>query len=71
MEQAFSKLYPKYKRLPWSRGSALPLCTQYRGFNTAEAVRIFKGEKSSVAPPFGGEVKPWVPCRRFPVYKRA
>ena len=38
---------------------------------TVEAVRIFQGEKILSTPSFGREVKPWVPCRRFPACKRS
>ena len=41
------------------------------GSNPAEAVRIFQGEKILSTPPFGGEVKPLVPCRRFAACERS
>jgi len=41
------------------------------GSNLAKAVRIFQGEKILSTPPFGREVKPWVPCRRFAARKRS
>ena len=53
-------------------GLVVARCLQvpkFAGSNPAEAVRIFKGEKSS-APSFGGEVKPSVRCRRFTACKR-
>ena len=51
------------KRLQWSRGSALAFGTQVRGFKPGRNRRIFQGEKILSTPPFGREVKPFVPCR--------
>ena len=58
------------ERLRWSRGSVLAFSTQVRGFKPGRSRRIFKGEKILSKPPFGGEVKPSVPCRRFAACKR-
>jgi hypothetical protein len=58
------------KRLRWSRGSVLAFSTQVRGFNPGRSRRIFNGEKILSTPPFGGEVKPSLPCRRFAACKR-
>ena len=44
---------------------------QVRGFKSGRSRRIFKGEKIFSTPPFGGEVKPSVPCRRFAACKRS
>ena len=60
-----------YKRLLWSRGSVLAIGTQVRGFNPGRNRRIFQGEKILSKPPFGREVKPFVPCRRFTACKRS
>ena len=70
MKQAFNKPYPKYKRLRWSRGSALPLSIQVRGFKPGRNSQDFQGPKILSAPSFGGEVKPSVLCRRFTACKR-
>jgi len=51
----------------WSRGSVVAFGTQVRGFKPGRSRRIFKGEKF----PFGGEVKPSVPCCRFAASKRS
>ena len=45
--------------------------TQVRGFKPGRSRRNFKGEKILNTPSFGGEVKPWVPCRRFAACKRS
>ena len=58
------------KRLRWSRGSALPLSTQFRGFKPGRNRLDFQGRKILSAPSFGGEVKPSVPGRRFTACKR-
>jgi hypothetical protein len=49
----------------------LAFSTQVRGFKTDRSRRIFKDEKILNTPPFGGEVKPSVPCRRFAACKRS
>ena len=49
----------------------LAFVTQVRGFKPGRSRRIFKGEKTLSMPPFGGEVKPSVPCRRFAACKRS
>ena len=59
------------QRLRWSRCSVLAFSTQVRGFKPGRSPRIFKGEKILSTPSFGGEVKPWVPCRRFAACKRS
>jgi hypothetical protein len=59
-----------FKRLRWSRVSALPLSTQVRGFKLGRSRQDFQGRKILSAPSFGGEVKPSVPCRRFTACKR-
>jgi len=41
------------------------------GSNSAEAVRIFQGEKILSTPSFRGEVKLSVPCRRFAACNRS
>ena len=43
--------------------------TQVRGFKPGLSRRIFQGEKILSTPPFGREVKPFVPCRRFTACK--
>ena len=58
------------KRLRWSRGSVLAFGTQARGFKSGRSRRIFQEEKILSTPSFGGEVKPFVPCRIFAVCKR-
>ena len=45
--------------------------TQVRGFKPGRSRRIFKGENILSTPSFGGEVKPFVPCRRFAACKRS
>ena len=55
----------------WSRGSVLAFGTQVHGFKPGRSRQIFKGEKILSKPPFGGEVKPSVPCRRFAACKRS
>ena len=57
--------------LRWSRGSVLAFITQFRGFKPGRSRRIFKDEKILSTPPFGGKVKPSVPCRRFAACKRS
>jgi len=60
------------KRLRWSRGSVLTFGTQVRGFAPGRSRRIFRSKKkSSACLPFGGEVKPSVPCRSFTACKRS
>jgi hypothetical protein len=54
----------------WSRGSALPLSTQVRGFKPGQRCQDFQGRKIFSAPSFGGEVKPSVPYRRFTACKK-
>jgi hypothetical protein len=44
---------------------------QVRGFKPGRSIRMFQGETSLSTPPFGGEVKPSVPCRRFAACKRS
>jgi hypothetical protein len=44
---------------------------QVRRFKPGRSNRIFKGDKILSKPPFGGEVKPSVPCRRFAAGKRS
>ena len=51
----YNKSNSSNKRLRWSRGSALPLVSKFAGSNPAEAVRIFKGEKSSARLPSEGK----------------
>ena len=51
--------------------SVLAFRTQVRWFKLDRSHRIFKGEKILSIPSFGGEVKPSVPCRRFPACKRS
>jgi len=58
-------------RLRWSRGSVLAFSTQVCGFKHGRSRRIFRAKKILSTPSFGGEVKPWVPCRRFAVRKRS
>ena len=48
-----------------------PLVPKFAGSNPAEAVRFFRAKKILNTPPFGGEVKPSVPCRRFVACKRS
>jgi len=50
--------------------SALPLSTQVCGFKPGRSRQDFQGRKILIAPSFGGEVKPSVPCRRFTACKR-
>jgi hypothetical protein len=52
-----------YQRLRWSRGSVLAFGTRVRGFKPGRSRRIFRAKKTLSTPPFGGEVKPSVPCR--------
>jgi hypothetical protein len=52
--------YGTHKRLRWSRCSVL-------AFNA----RVFRVEKILSTPSFVSEVKPAVPCRRFPACKRS
>jgi hypothetical protein len=51
--------------------SVLAFGTQVCGFKPGRSRRIFKGEKILSTPPFGGEVKPSAPCRRFAARKRS
>ena len=48
-----------------------PLVPKFVGSNPAEAVGFFQCEKILSTPSFGGEVKPFVPCRRFTACKRS
>jgi hypothetical protein len=50
--------------------SMLASGTQVRGFKPGRSRRIFRGEKILSMPSFGGEVKPFAPCRRFAACKR-
>ena len=47
------------------------LVPKFAGSNPTEAVGFFQGENILRTPPFGGEVKPSVSCRRFTVCKRS
>ena len=67
----FSVHISQKQRLRWSTSSALAFSTQVRGFKPGRSRRIFKGEKIHSTSSFGGEVKPSVPCRRFPACKRS
>ena len=68
----YSKLVPSdYTRLRWSRGSVPAFGTQVRGFKPGRSRWIFQGENILSTPSFGGEVKPFVPCRRFTACKRS
>ena len=58
------------KRLRWSRGSVLPLSTQFRRFKPGQSHQDFQGRKILSAPSFGGKVKPSVLCHRFTACKR-
>ena len=49
----------------------LALSTQVRGFKPGRSHRIFRAKKILSTPPFGGEVKPSVPCRRFAACRRS
>ena len=46
------------QRLRW-----WPLVPKFAGSNPAEVVGIFRAKKILSTPPFGMEVKPFVPCR--------
>jgi hypothetical protein len=59
------------QQLRWSRGSALPLSAQVRGFKPGRSCQDFQGRKILSMLSFGGEVKPSVPCRRFTACKRS
>jgi len=48
-----------------------PLVPKFAGSNPAEAVGFLGQKKILSTPSFGGEVKPSVPCRRFPACKRS
>jgi len=61
----------KNRRLRWSRGSVLAFGSQVRGFAPGRSRRIFRAKKILSTPPFGGEVKPLVPCRNFTACKRS
>ena len=50
--------------------SVLAFATQVRGFKPGRSRRIFRAKKSSARLPFGGKVKPSVPCRKFTARKR-
>ena len=43
-----------------------PLVPKFMGSNPAEAIGFLRAKKILSTPSFGGEVKPSVPCRRFP-----
>ena len=58
------------QRLQWSRGSALPVSSQFRGFKPGRSRQDFQGRKILSAPSFEGEGKPSVPCRRCTACKR-
>ena len=49
-------------------GQSFPYHAIFRGFKPGRSRRIFQGEKN---PPFGREVKLFVPCRRFTACKRS
>jgi hypothetical protein len=51
--------------------SVLASGTQVRGIKPGRSRRIFKVGKILSTPPFGRDVKPWVPCRRFAACKRS
>jgi len=61
---------PTY-RLWCSWGSVLAFSTQVCGIKSGRSCRIFRTTKILSTPPFGGEVKPSVPCRRFAACKRS
>ena len=48
-----------------------PLVPKFAGSNPAKAVRFLRAIKILSTPSFGGEVKPSVPCCRFPSCKRS
>ena len=48
-----------------------PLVPKFAGSNPAEAVGFLRAKKILSTPSFGGEVKPFVPCRRFAACKRS
>ena len=48
-----------------------PLVPKLAGSNPTEAVGFFRAKKFFSTHPFGGEVKPSVPCRRFTACKRS
>jgi hypothetical protein len=50
--------------------SMWPLVPKTAGSNPAEAVGFCGRKKIHSMPSFGGEVKPFVPCRRFAACKR-
>jgi hypothetical protein len=52
-------------------GLGVAFSTQVRGFKPGKSRRIFQGEKILNTTSFGGEVKPYVPCRRFAACKRS
>ena len=74
-----SDLFPPSLRLFWylfiycdscNTDIVLAFGTQVRGFKPGRSRRIFQGEKILSTPPFGREVKPFVPCRIFTARKR-
>jgi len=44
---------------------------KFAGSKPAEAVGFLRAKKIFSTPPFGGEIKPSVPCRRFAACKRS
>ena len=54
--------------LPWLSYS--PLYPKFAGSNPAGVDGFFQSVKILSMTPFGREVKPWIPCRRFTVCKR-
>jgi hypothetical protein len=71
----FDGKYPclQPQRLRWSRASVLAFRTKTSRVQTRPKPSDFSGrkKKSSARLPFGREVKPWVPCRRFTACKRS
>ena len=60
------------KRLRWSRGSVPAFGTKVRGFKPGRSRRnYFRAKKILSTSPFGKEVKPFAPCRRFTACKRS
>ena len=48
-----------------------PLVPKFADSNPTEAVGFFRAKKILSTPSFGGEVKPFVPCRRYTACKRS
>ena len=48
-----------------------PLVHKFAGSNPTEAAGFFRASKNLSTPPFGREVKPFVPCRGFTACKRS